>query len=149
MRHPGRITGLVVAVLLAGSMAWAGAPQPVDNPYQGEFEFTPGEAIDPGVSIDGVVWTGFTASPQGELRPGKAVKTVLQTSFDNGSANDVRLLVVVLFEDEQGESLDRIELDPVNLAAGRSRSFRQKVKIQSDVLSSAAKVYLFCEVRPR
>ncbi len=149
MGHRGAIGGFVIVMVLVGAVALAGALQPVDNPYQGEFPFTLGEEVTVGVSIDGVVWNSFTANPLGELRPGRAVRTVLEMAFDNGNADAVRLLVVILFEDERGESLDRIELDPMTLAAGRTRRFRKKVKIQSDVLSTAAKVYLFCEVRPR
>ena len=148
MAHRGAIGGFVIGVMLAGAAALAGTPQPVDNPYQGEFPFAVGEPVTVGVTIGGVVWEMFSATPQGKIRSGRPVKTVLEMAFDNGTANTVDLIVVVLFEDERGESLDRIELDPVTLSAGRARRFRKKVKIQADVLSAAAKVYLFCEVRP-
>jgi len=149
MRQLARIGGLVMVGALVGAVALAGTPQPVDNPYQGEFPFTLGEPLEPGVSIDGVVWTGLRVAPQGKLRSGKAVKTQIELAFDNGTAGGVEILVVVLFEDEHGQNLDRVDLGSFSLAAGRNRRFRKKVKIQSDVLSAAKKVYLFCEVRPR
>ena len=144
-----RIARCAVAVVLLAVVAAAGGPQPVDNPYQGEFPFTLGEPLDPGVSIDGVVWNELKVTPLGKLRSGKAVKTLVEMGFDNGRADGVRILVVVLFEDETGQALDRVELDPVSVGAGRAKRFRQKLKIQSDVLSASAKVYLFCEVQER
>ena len=149
MRKPAKVALLWLFPVLVAAWSPAADPTPAHSPYQGEIPFELGQPLDPGVSIDGVVWNEVQVAPKGKLSSGRAVKTEVLLGFRNTSSQDVRIIVVLLFEDERGESLDRVELKPASLAAGKARRFKQRLKIQSDVLQEARKLYLFCEVQPR
>ncbi len=148
MNKPVRVAVMWLVVGLVSLSLPAADPASAHSPYQGEIAFRLGEALNPAVSIDGVVWKQVRVTPRADLRSGRAVKTEVDLGFDNTSQRDVRMIVVLLFEDERGESLDRVEIKPVSLTQGRERVFKDRVKIQSDVLSTARKLYLFCEVQP-
>jgi hypothetical protein len=148
MNKPVRVAVLWLVVGLVSLSLPAADPTSAHSPYQGEITFRLGEVLDPAVSIDGVIWKQVRVTPRADLRSGRAVKTEIDLGFNNTSTQDVRMIVVLLFEDERGESLDRVELKPVSLAQGRERVVQDKVKIQSDVLRTARKLYLFCEVQP-
>lgn len=148
MRKPAKVALLSLLWVLVAVWSPAADPTPAHSPYQGEIPFQLGQPLDPGVSIDGVIWSEVQVTPKGELRSGRAIKTEVSLGFQNTSAQDVRILVVLLFEDEHGESLDRVEIKPASLAAGKAKRFKERLKIQSDVLSDARKLYLFCEVQP-
>lgn len=147
MRKPAKLGLLFVLTVLVSGWSAGAAPTPAKSPYQGEIPFKLGQPLDPGVSIDGVVWNEVQVTPKGKLSSGRAVKTEILLRFHNTTADHARVFVVLLFEDEHGESLDRLELKPTSLGAGKTRRVKEKVKIQSDVLTAARKLYLFCEVR--
>jgi len=140
-------------LVVAGLVAAAGSPtaqeyETSSSPYQGDYAYTIGQDLSPNVEIDGVRWRGLRIAPKSdrELPSGKAVKTEIVFDFENTNTGDATLTVVILFEDAQGNSLDRIECDPERVPDGESREFLQKYKIQGDVLRSTENLYLFCEV---
>jgi hypothetical protein len=45
-----------------------------------------------------------------------------------------------------GNGLQRVEYPPVRVGGGDTKLFREKVKVQGDVLLATAKIYVFCEV---
>jgi hypothetical protein len=149
MRKPAKVALLSLLSVLWAVWSPAADPTAAHSPYQGEIAFQLGQPLDPGVNIDGVIWSDVQVTPKGKLTSGRPVKTEVVLGFKNTSPQDVRILVILLFEDEQGEALDRVEIKPASLSAGKARRFKQRLKIQSDVLSSARKLYLFCEVQPR
>ena len=138
---------VLVGAALAGAVA-AQEGRPVENPYQAEVPFALGEATDPGVVIDGVRWSAIRVVPKGDVRPGARVKSEVQLGFENRSDSRVRIDVVLLFEDASGNTLHRLEVDPLRLAAGKRRTFRERYRLPADALSAARKLYLFCEVTP-
>jgi len=138
---------LAMALMLAGAAGAQEAKQ-VDNPYQGEFPFTLGKTITPNVKIDGVVWRALTVSQVGhkELKSGRAIKTRIEIEVENTAEDSARVDIILLFEDDQGNGLDRLELKTFRVYGSSTRTFRQKVKIQADVLKASTKLYLFAEV---
>jgi hypothetical protein len=117
------------------------------NPFQDDFEYEIGTDLRPLVSVDGVRWVRFAIRPKTdrEYDPGKQVPIVVEIDIlNNGDNADV--LLIVLFEDENGNSLDRLELDPIGVGRGRLREDVQKHKITGSVLEATRKLYLFFEV---
>ncbi len=152
MRSSTRWIVTVVLITVLGSAA-PGMSQDaeftnVDNPYQGEVAFSLGEPSEPMVDIAGVRWLSVRLVPSSpELVSGREVKTSVELTLENSTGSRAKVLVVILFEDASGNGLDRVELKPVAVPKGRRKTFRQKVKIQADVLKAAVKLYLFAEVR--
>jgi hypothetical protein len=147
-----RIVVALVVLVLAGAAPGLAQEQQqftkVDNPYQGEVPFTLGEASTPNVEIAGVRWLAVRLVPStAELISGHQIRTRVELTFENTMAGRAKVLVVLLFEDADGNGLDRIELKPVTVPGGRRKLFKQKIKLQADLLKSAAKLYLFAEVK--
>ncbi len=119
------------------------------NPYQGEFAYRVGNDLDPRVEISGVRWTLVSVSPRDskDLRSGQVAPTDVRLGFENQTGDNRRALVILLFEDDQGNMLARIECDPVRLRVNQADSDKQKFKLQSDVLLATRKLYLFCEIQ--
>lgn len=143
---------LGVAALLGTSLVPAqGDPQytPSSNPYQAEFDYRIDGELRPAAEIDGVRWRSLKVSPKNadDVRSGDAVTTLIDLDLENTRGDAATVVVVVLFEDEQGNGLGRVECEPEKVPGGEARSVRQKVKLQGDVLLATAKLYLFCEVQ--
>ncbi len=119
-----------------------------ENPWQGEVQYTVGETINPAVEIAGIRWFGLQVTPtSGTLPSGTEVKAVVRMGFENTTGHNVNVLVVLIFEDEHGTGLDRVELKKVRVKAGQRKVSKEKIRIQADVLRATARLYLFAEVR--
>jgi hypothetical protein len=119
------------------------------NPYQGEFAYTVDSELKPLVEVEGVRWPTLRVAPKSpnDVRSGQSVAVNIAYDLENVRDQGAKVVIVVLFEDAQGNSLDRVECDPVQVASGSVKSFRQKAKLQGDVLLSTARLYLFLEVQ--
>lgn len=140
--------GLLALFGLAGPAAAqdAGYTQ-VESPFQEDFEFRVGSELRPRVEVDGVRWMRFSIRPKSdrEYERSKAVPVTVEVDLDNkGDSADV--LLIVLFEDENGTSLDRLELDGIKAGRDRLREVVQKHKVTASVLEDTRRVYLFFEV---
>ena len=120
----------------------------VTSPFQDEFEYTVNTDLRPRVEVDGVRWTRFGVhTKEGkEIVADKEIPVTIEFDFVNRESSGARILVIVLFEDERGAPLDRIECKPVRAGAERSKESIQKFKVAGSVLRDARRVYLFCEV---
>ena len=118
------------------------------NPFQREFDYRVGEDLRPGVQIEGLTWYLVNISPKDpdDLRPGRPVTTYIRLGFENTTDQTLNAVAVLLFEDEQGNGLDRVEIEEIRVPAGDSEVIRQKEKLQSDLLTATRKLYVFCEV---
>jgi len=117
------------------------------NPYQDDFDYEIGADLRPLVAVDGVRWIRFAIRPRSdrEYDPTKEVPIMVEVDvLNNGDSADV--LLIVLFEDENGTSLDRLELDTIKAGRGRLKEEIQKHKIAGSVLEATRKLYLFFEV---
>ncbi len=148
--HRGAI---VAAALMALSLAAVpAAAQNADyttaaNPFQDDFEYEIGSDLRPLVAVDEVRWIRFAIRPRNdrEYDPTKEVPLVVEVDvLNNGNSADV--LLIVLFEDENGNPLDRLELDTIKAGRGRLREEVQKHKISGSVLEATRRLYLFFEV---
>jgi hypothetical protein len=142
----------MVLVAGAGLLAAQEAAQeytPAPNPYQGEFVYTVDAELKPLVEVEGVRWQLLRVAPKSAdaVRSGQAVAVNILFDLENVRDQTATGVLVVLFEDAQGNRLDRVECEPVQVPTGGARSFRQKAKVQGDVLLATEKVYLFLEVQ--
>ena len=155
------VAGFLALAVVFGMEAWAGAAAPAQqktprnpvkasNPYQGEIACRLGDTVSPNVNIDGVVWRSLAVQEVGhkKLVSGKAIKTRIEIVLENSRDRRAKADVVLLFEDEQGNPLDRVELNTISVSGGAMRTAAQKIKIQADVLTAMRKIYLFAEVTP-
>lgn len=140
---------LLAAIMACTAVASAQEVAQGANPYQGEFAYRVGNDLDPHVEISGVRWNLVSVAPRNadDLRSGRVAPTDVHLGFENGNADVRKALVILLFEDDQGNMLARIECDPVRLRPNQADSDKQKFKLQSDVLLATRKLYLFCEIQ--
>jgi hypothetical protein len=120
---------------------------PVASPYQEDFAYRIGTDLQPRVEVDGVRWIRLNIQPKHDRqyeRTKPAPITVEVDLLNNGDNADV--LVIVLFEDENGASLDRLELDVIKAGQDRLREVVQKHKITASVLEDTRRLYVFFEV---
>ncbi|MDX2435484.1 MAG: hypothetical protein QNL88_00405 [Acidobacteriota bacterium] len=139
---------LVVWICLANSATAQNTdPTPVTSPFQEDFEYEVGTDLEPLVEVDGVRWMRFSVRLKSdrEYERAKAVPVTVEVDlFNTGESADV--LLIVLFEAENGTSLDRLELDSIGAGRDRLKEVVQKHKITASVLADTRRVYLFFEV---
>jgi hypothetical protein len=121
----------------------------VSNPYQEGFPFELGEDLSPGVDIEGLRWTlvRITAKSNREIESGQEVPINVDVEFENRRDSAVKVLVVLLFEDERGSSLERLQIEPFRAGGDRFKAVKAKYRVRSDVLIAAEGLYLFCEIQ--
>lgn len=148
--HRGAITAaaLVVWICLTGSATAQNTDDtPVTSPFQDDFKYEVGTDLEPRVEVDGVRWMRFSIQLKSdrEYERTKSVPVTVEVDlFNTGESADV--LLIVLFEDENGTSLDRLELDGIKVGRDRLREVVQKHKVTASVLQDTRRVYLFFEV---
>jgi len=119
---------------------------PGDNPFQGDFNFTPGQAIGLHVDIQGVRLDSVTLSALGDVRPGEKVKCEVVVAGNNTSNKKATLTAVLLLEDADGKALEKVALDLFKAKAGKEFQDRQKLSVGGDALAGARKMYLFIQI---
>jgi hypothetical protein len=141
----------VVAAFGAAMLAVAAGAQEVEqvsSPYQGEYAYTVGTDLTPHVSIDGVQIDALRIAPREgeEVTADRDVQVGVASTFTNNGSKTVHVLVVLLLEDEQGNSLERLELASLRVPSGKTRSGDQQFSVRGRVVLDLRKVYLFCEL---
>jgi len=138
-------------LVLSGSYTPIAAQQndftAVESPFQREIEYEIGDDLRPGVEVDGVRWIRFAVRTRNdrEYPADKPVPVNVEVDLLNRSEN-AGVLIIVLFEDENGAALGRLELDSIDAKQDRLREAVQKHKIIASVIEATKKVYLFLEV---
>lgn len=148
--HRGAITAaaLVLSICCAGQSAAQNIDYtPVTSPYQDDFEYQVGTDLRPRVEVDRVRWMRFSIRPKSdrEYESDKPVPVTVEVDLLN-NGDSANVLLIVLFEDENGASLDRLELDGIKTGRDRLREVIQKHKVTASVLAATRRVYLFFEV---
>ncbi len=144
------VGGFALALLCAPPVA---AQQPTyrkaDNPFQEELPYHVGDSLAPNVEVAGVRWTQVQVEPLAEppFESGRAVKVRVHLGFENVGESTAKVDIVLLFEDERGSLLQRLECKTVRVRSGEPRTFHQTYKIQGDVLSATARLYVFADVK--
>ena len=119
-----------------------------DNPYQEEFEYRLGEALEPNVDIEGLRWTLVRIEPRDpEFDPDDDdVAVDLTAAFENRGTDDVRAQIVVLLEDVDGRPLARLTLEPLRVRDGRAEENDDRFEVPGTDLVALEKLYLFLEL---
>jgi hypothetical protein len=135
-------------VLVGNAIAQGDEYRAVENPFQGDFQFTVNSDLRPMVEVDGVRWERFGVYVKGdrEIEPDKNIPVTVELGFVNTNPDGVKILVIALFEDRNGHPLERVECERVGANSDRLKESTQKFKISGAVLNDVRRVYLFCEV---
>lgn len=134
--------------LVGGAIAQDTAYRQTDNPYQEDLEYQIGDDLRPQVEIDRVRWLKFAVKPKvdNEIDPTKDEPVFVELEFENRASEGASIHVIVLFEDENGAPLDRLECKSVKASGDRIKESSQKFKVLGRIIQSCRRIYLFCEV---
>lgn len=148
IRRTAQILGMVIVAMVTNANAQDAGYRAVDSPFQDGFEFEVNTDLEPMVEVAGVRWTNFAINVKGdrEIDPGKETPVTVELGFVNTNSESVKVLVIALFEDENGVTLDRLECAKVKAGNDRLKESVQKYRISGAVLQATRQVYLFCEV---
>ena len=140
--------GMVIVAVVATATAQDAGYRAVDNPFQDSFEFAVNTDLRPMVEVAGVRWSRFGINVKGdrEIDPEKETPVTVELGFVNTNSESVKVLVIALFEDDNGVTLDRLECAKVKVGNDRLKESVQKYRISGAVLQATRRVYLFCEV---
>lgn len=148
IRRTAQILGMVIVAMATAANAQDAGYRAVDSPFQDGYEFEVNTDLEPMVEVAGVRWTKFAINVKGdrEIDPEKETPVTVELGFVNTNSESVKVLVIVLFEDANGVTLDRLECARVKASNGRLKESVQKYRISGAVLRAMRRVYLFCEV---
>lgn len=138
-----------MAMLLVTGVLHAQEPSgysPGDNPFQADYAFALGRAIQLRVDVQGARFDAVVANALDEVKAGAKVKCEIQFSGSNAGEKKIALTMVLLLEDAEGKGLERLTLDSFKVKPGRTFDDRQKLTVSGDALAAAAKVYVFIRV---
>lgn len=141
--------GLSLALVAALALPTPGsAGTPAENPYQAEFDFALGRAIELRVDVLGVSLDTITVTARGEVSPGSPAKCDVQFTGSNAGEGKATVSTVLLLEDATGKGLDqgRLTLDDFKAKAGKPFDEKQVITIPGAALTQAAKIYVLVEV---
>ena len=140
--------GLVVLALAVTAAAQENEYRVVESPFQEDFEFTINSDLEPKVEIAGVRWVRFGVHVKGdrEIDYNKNNPITIELGFVNTNPEGVKMLVIALFEDANGNPIERVECAKVSANNDRLKESVQKFKLSGMVLDTIRRVYLFCEV---
>jgi hypothetical protein len=136
---------LAVAVPVAAqSIEW----RVVDNPYQEDVNYAVGDRFEPGVAVRDIRWRSFTiAAPDRDpFAGGQTVDVEVIVEVENRRTDGVRILIILLLEDGDGNPLDRIEIPAFKVPGSRLKDRRQIAALPTTVIEATRRVYLFFEV---
>jgi len=123
--------------------------RPVSNPFQEGYSYRIGEDLVPAIELDGLRWTLVRVAPKSdrEISAGRDVQINVDIEFENRGENAVKVLVVLLLEDQRGNPLERLQIEPFRAGGGRFKAVREKFKVRGEMLLATEGLYLFCEIQ--
>jgi hypothetical protein len=148
IRRTALFLGTVIAAMAATATAQDAGYREVDSPFQDGFDYAMNTDLQPMVEVEGVRWTRFGIFVKGdrEIDPEKEIPVTVELGFVNTNPDAVKVLVIALFEDANGVTLDRLECAKVKASNDRLKESVQKYRISGAVLRATRRVYLFCEI---
>jgi hypothetical protein len=144
---------VVLMMVVTGAVGHAVAQEEgfrvVENPFQEEYAYRVNYDLDLGVEVDGVRISRFAVNLRRDrpVDPERDNPATIEFDLHNTNPRKVKLQLVILFEDADGNPLLRVNYSPVKLGSKRFLEARQKYEISGPVVSATRKVYLFCEVQ--
>jgi hypothetical protein len=150
IRRTAQILGMVIVAMVTTANAQDVGYRAVESPFQDGYEFEVNDDLEPMVEVAGVRWTKFAINVKGnrEIDPDKEIPVTVELGFFNTNSESVKVLVIALFENENGATLDRLECAKVKAGGDRPKESVQKYRISGSVLRAMRRVYLFCEIEP-
>jgi hypothetical protein len=123
----------------------------VANPFGEGFAYRIGEDLAPNVDVEGVRWMLVRIATKGdrEIQPHKVVPVTVDLELDNRREESVRVLVALMLESAEGDSLESLSDDSIHLEAGRLKQVRSKFRVAGDSLLATSGLYLFCELQEK
>jgi hypothetical protein len=139
---------ILIAALVTAAAAQEAGYRAEESPFQGSFDYNVNDDLQPMVEVAGVRWTRFGVFVKGDrdFDPEKEIPVTVELGFVNTNSESVKVLVIALFEDANGVTLDRLECAKVKSSNDRLKESVQKYRISGAVLQATRRVYLFCEV---
>lgn len=147
MRQLGAVFLVFSASLGLGLGQEEPAYKPGENPFQEEFALSLGQPIKVYVEVERTRFAELTLTPQGNVEPGKPVKCQVVITGARVASGKVEILPVLLLEDANGKSLDRVTPPPFKVRGERPFQYKETATVSGDSLASAAKVWVYLEVR--
>ncbi len=143
-----RVMFAFAAVLVAGlGFAQEGPPYtPAKNPFQGEYAFGAGRPVELWVDVEGVRLDAVTVSPIQSERPQERVQCDVQLTGNSAAKKKASLTTILLLEDAKGRGIEKIQLVPFKVKAGKPFDEKQRLTVGGDALAGAMKVYVFVQV---
>jgi hypothetical protein len=119
----------------------------VSSPFHDDFRYLVNDELRPRVDVDGVRWLRFaiTTHEGRDIEPGKA-NTVLVEFDVRGGTEKALVQLIILFEDEYGNALERLSCQAEKINRDRLEEIVQKHKVSGTVLQATRRVYLYFEV---
>src|SRR5210317_1614025 len=95
---------MMITAMAATATAQDAGYRAVESPFQESYEFTLNTNLKPMVEVSGVRWTrfGIFVKGDGEIDPEKDTPVAVELGFVNTGSESVKVLVIALFEDENG-----------------------------------------------
>jgi len=148
MQHKTLFMSMMITAMAATATAQDAGYRAVESPFQESYEFTLNTNLKPMVEVAGVRWTrfGIFVKGDGEIDPEKDTPVTVELGFVNTGSESVKILVIALFEDENGVTLNRLECAKVKAGRDRLKESVQKYRVPGAVLRATRRVYLFCEI---
>jgi len=148
MQRTTLFMSMVITAIAATAIAQDAGYRAADSPFQDSYEFAINSNLQPMVEVAGVRWTqfGIYVKGNGEIDPEKETPVTVELGFVNTTSESVKVLVIVLFEDQNGVTLNRLECAKVKAGSDRLKESVQKFRVSGAVLQATHRVYLFCEV---
>ena len=66
--------------------------------------------------------------------------------FENRGSKSAKVLVILLFENADGNPLERVEVRPFKVASGRLKDRTESIVLSSTTINATERAYLFFEV---
>ncbi len=142
------ILGLTAVSLIGATTLDAQQVEQATSPFQAEFEYRIGDELRPQVSVDGVLIDLIRIAPRRAEAISEEGETDVEItwSFSNAGSRTARVLLVLLLEDEQSTSLERVELPATRVASGKTKDDTTRTSIRGRALLDTRKLYVYCEL---
>jgi hypothetical protein len=142
-----RAVTVVALVLLTGlALAQETTYTPSENPFQSEFDFVLGRAVELRADVQGVRLDAVTVSALETVEAGKPIKCEVELLGNNLTDRKVTISAVLLLENETSKGMDRIQVGAFKVKAGKGFAQKQEVSVGGDALSQAVKVYVLVQI---
>ncbi|HNX51100.1 MAG TPA: hypothetical protein PLS53_03060 [Thermoanaerobaculaceae bacterium] len=147
MRRVVSLIALTVFAALASAQEVAYTPS--ENPFQNEYEFSPGRVIELRADVQGVRLDTLSLVALEPAQAGKPVRCEIELAGNNMSSGKVEVSAVLLLEDTNSKGLQggRITMEAFKVKAGRAFAQKQAVQVPDEVLSQASKVYILVQLQ--